>query len=409
MTKTRAIAGMLPRCARDPDRLLGLEVPRLARGAFYPRRAARSAAGSSTTRRCSTPSRSTAPSTGWPSPRRSRAGSSETPAGLRLRGQGEPVPDAHEAPARHRARASSASTTAIEPLAARPSSARCCGSCPSDFKRDEDRLADALDAAPARPPLLRVPPPSWFTDDVLEILRGHGVALAIGDHPERPWQPLELTADWTLRALPLRPPRPARQLLARPSCASGRARVARCAGRRGLRLLQQRLGGFAVRNAPRLRALLADGARASGHGRRRARDPDRHAHVGGRRLLARPGARLAPDRGAAAAPRLPRDPGQPASPTEILGERCYPTLARDPPEPVEVVDIFRRCSDRRARTSTRRSQIGAQAVWMQLGVIDDGRRRARPRGGPARRDGPLPGDRVAAAGLVIEEEIRCRD
>ena len=39
--------------------------------------------------------------------------------------------------------------------------------------------------------------PIWFTDDVFELLRGHGVALGYGDHPQRPWQPLELTTDWT--------------------------------------------------------------------------------------------------------------------------------------------------------------------------------------------------------------------
>ena len=33
--------------------------------------------------------------------------------------------------------------------------------------------------------------------DVFEILRAYGAALVYGDHPERPWQPLELTTDWT--------------------------------------------------------------------------------------------------------------------------------------------------------------------------------------------------------------------
>jgi uncharacterized protein YecE (DUF72 family) len=31
---------------------------------------------------------------------------------------------------------------------------------------------------------------------VLDLLRWHGVALAIGDHPQRPWQPWTLTTDW---------------------------------------------------------------------------------------------------------------------------------------------------------------------------------------------------------------------
>jgi uncharacterized protein YecE (DUF72 family) len=38
---------------------------------------------------------------------------------------------------------------------------------------------------------------SWFTDEVLDLLRWHGAALAIGDHPERPWQPWVTTTDWS--------------------------------------------------------------------------------------------------------------------------------------------------------------------------------------------------------------------
>ena len=32
---------------------------------------------------------------------------------------------------------------------------------------------------------------------MLELLRWHKVALAIGDHPERPWQPWVTTTDWS--------------------------------------------------------------------------------------------------------------------------------------------------------------------------------------------------------------------
>lgn len=65
--------------------------------------------------------------------------------------------------------------------------------------------------------------------------------------------------------------------------------------------------------------------------------------------------------------------------TEILGERCYPTL-RAIPRPVETVDIFRR-ADRAGAHVEQAVQIGAQAVWMQLGVIDeDAAARARAAG-----------------------------
>jgi predicted CoA-binding protein len=53
---------------------------------------------------------------------------------------------------------------------------------------------------------------------------------------------------------------------------------------------------------------------------------------------------------------------------EILGERCHPTL-RDIPEPVDVVDVFRR-SELAGAHVDEAIAIGAGAVWLQLGVID---------------------------------------
>jgi len=55
--------------------------------------------------------------------------------------------------------------------------------------------------------------------------------------------------------------------------------------------------------------------------------------------------------------------------SEILGERCYPSLAALP-EPVEVVDVFRRASAAGAHVDEAIA-IGARAVWMQLGVVDE--------------------------------------
>ena len=37
---------------------------------------------------------------------------------------------------------------------------------------------------------------SWFAPDVIRTLRSHGVALAIGDHPSRPFQSHAATAPW---------------------------------------------------------------------------------------------------------------------------------------------------------------------------------------------------------------------
>src|SRR4051795_5126510 len=55
---------------------------------------------------------------------------------------------------------------------------------------------------------------------------------------------------------------------------------------------------------------------------------------------------------------------------EILGERCYPDLRSFPAgEGVGGVDIFRRSSAAGAHVDEA-IEIGASAVWMQLGVID---------------------------------------
>jgi uncharacterized protein YecE (DUF72 family) len=68
---------------------------------------------------------------------------------------------------------------------------------PGNFARDDERLAYALEHLPSGRHAFEFRHPSWFCDAVLDALRDHGVALAIGDHPERPWQPHELTADFT--------------------------------------------------------------------------------------------------------------------------------------------------------------------------------------------------------------------
>jgi uncharacterized protein len=53
----------------------------------------------------------------------------------------------------------------------------------------------------------------------------------------------------------------------------------------------------------------------------------------------------------------------------VLGERAYPTLA-DVPVDIDVVDIFRRADQAGAHVDEAIA-IGAKAVWMQLGVVDD--------------------------------------
>ncbi|MBA3328004.1 MAG: CoA-binding protein [Solirubrobacterales bacterium] len=56
---------------------------------------------------------------------------------------------------------------------------------------------------------------------------------------------------------------------------------------------------------------------------------------------------------------------------EVLGERAYPSLRHLPPGTrVDVVDIFRR-ADQAGVHVDEAIAIGARAVWMQLGVIDE--------------------------------------
>jgi uncharacterized protein YecE (DUF72 family) len=68
---------------------------------------------------------------------------------------------------------------------------------PANFKRDDDRLSAALRELPSGRHCFEFRHESWFVPEIYELLRSHGVALVIGDHPERPFQSHELTADWT--------------------------------------------------------------------------------------------------------------------------------------------------------------------------------------------------------------------
>ncbi len=72
---------------------------------------------------------------------------------------------------------------------------------PENFHRDDARLEAALRAVARRPPgrhAFEFRHPSWFVPEVEALLREHGVALVIGDHPRRPFQSHARTADFTL-------------------------------------------------------------------------------------------------------------------------------------------------------------------------------------------------------------------
>jgi len=145
---------------------------------------------------------------------------------------------------------------AIAPLAASPKLGPVLWQLPERMRADPGLLAAALDALPPGRHCFEFRHPTWFSDDVLELLRWHGVALVIAHHPQRPWQPLELTTDWTyLRfhfgARGRRGNYAESELLEWAETVRGLARRAEV-----LAYFNNDWEGFAVRNALRLRRLV---------------------------------------------------------------------------------------------------------------------------------------------------------
>lgn len=67
---------------------------------------------------------------------------------------------------------------------------------PVNFHRDDERLHDWLTELPPGMHTIEFRHSSWFVPEVMAALRGGGVALTIGDHPQRPFQTHEATAPW---------------------------------------------------------------------------------------------------------------------------------------------------------------------------------------------------------------------
>ncbi len=89
-------------------------------------------------------------------------------------------------------------------------------------------------------------------------------------------------------------------------------------------------------------------------------------------MLRQPGARQPEDRDAAQGKGFKVIPVNPTLAPEallkVLGERCYPDL-KSIPEPVEIVDVFRR-SEFLPEVVSQAIAKGARILWCQLGVID---------------------------------------
>jgi uncharacterized protein YecE (DUF72 family) len=85
----------------------------------------------------------------------------------------------------------------IEPLVESPKIGPIVWQLAPWFKRDDARLEYALGQLPAGRHCFEFRHETWFVPEVYDLLRQHRVALVIGDHPQRPWQAHEMTADWT--------------------------------------------------------------------------------------------------------------------------------------------------------------------------------------------------------------------
>jgi uncharacterized protein YecE (DUF72 family) len=85
----------------------------------------------------------------------------------------------------------------IDPLLHTPKMGPVLWQLPENFHRNDERLEAALERLPAGRHCFEFRHASWFDPDVYALLRAHGAALVIGDHPERPFQAHEITTDWT--------------------------------------------------------------------------------------------------------------------------------------------------------------------------------------------------------------------
>ncbi len=86
----------------------------------------------------------------------------------------------------------------IEPLRAAGRLGPLLWQLPETFHRDDERLRALISVLPPGRHAIEFRHPSWFVDEVLDELRRAGVALVIGDHPQRSFQVHVATAPWML-------------------------------------------------------------------------------------------------------------------------------------------------------------------------------------------------------------------
>jgi uncharacterized protein YecE (DUF72 family) len=87
----------------------------------------------------------------------------------------------------------------LQPLLESPKMGPVLWQLPESFRRDDERLAHALERLPpGERHAFEFRHESWFHPDVMAMLREHGVALVIGDRPGRSFQTYEITTDFTI-------------------------------------------------------------------------------------------------------------------------------------------------------------------------------------------------------------------
>jgi uncharacterized protein YecE (DUF72 family) len=86
----------------------------------------------------------------------------------------------------------------IAPLVESPKMGPVLWQLPDRFRRDDDRLAFALERLPPGRHCFEFRHPSWFASEVYGLLHAFGVALATGHDARRPLPDAPLTTDWTL-------------------------------------------------------------------------------------------------------------------------------------------------------------------------------------------------------------------
>ncbi|MCW2922646.1 MAG: hypothetical protein JWM98_50 [Thermoleophilia bacterium] len=86
----------------------------------------------------------------------------------------------------------------IDPLLHSPAMAPILWQLPEGWPRNLERLRGALEGLPPGARYaFEFRHASWFCAEVYDLLEQHGVALVIGDHPDRPYQAWRTTADWS--------------------------------------------------------------------------------------------------------------------------------------------------------------------------------------------------------------------